>query len=193
MLRPSHASQASQAGSHSSYSSGYKGGTTYAGSRPASGLSQRRGPFRGPPPSFYQQGGYGRSGRTASAAGGGGGAGARTGTRSGSDSGAGSSGSGAAGGAGSGDDEDPTAFIDRNTVYHFNARGHFRTQSAEDARRQNRRYKEMGADVHEKSGNTFIWRFLAVCGILFGANALTGAFQSSPDVNMKSSKKRSNA
>ena len=30
---------------------------SYAGSRPASGLSKRRGSFKGPPPSFYQQGG----------------------------------------------------------------------------------------------------------------------------------------
>lgn len=30
---------------------------TYAGSRPATGLSKRRGTFRGPPPSFYSQAG----------------------------------------------------------------------------------------------------------------------------------------
>ena len=30
-----------------------QGSGTYAGSRPATGLSQRRGTFRGPPPSFY--------------------------------------------------------------------------------------------------------------------------------------------
>jgi len=31
----------------------------YAGSRPPSGLSRRRTQFRGPPPSFYREGGYG--------------------------------------------------------------------------------------------------------------------------------------
>src|SRR5205814_9861550 len=30
---------------------------SYAGSRPPSGLSRRRGAFRGPPPSFYSHGG----------------------------------------------------------------------------------------------------------------------------------------
>lgn len=36
-------------------------GGSYVGSRPASGLSRRRGTFRGPPPSFYAQGGTGGS------------------------------------------------------------------------------------------------------------------------------------
>ncbi|KAF2677276.1 DnaJ-domain-containing protein [Lentithecium fluviatile CBS 122367] len=38
-------------GSHSSAS--------FAGSRPASGLNKKRSTFRGPPPSFYKNGGYG--------------------------------------------------------------------------------------------------------------------------------------
>lgn len=37
--------------------------SSYAGSRPASGLSKRRGVFRGAPQSFYAQGGYGNTGR----------------------------------------------------------------------------------------------------------------------------------
>ncbi|KAF2997295.1 hypothetical protein E8E13_000888 [Curvularia kusanoi] len=41
-------------GSHSSAS--------YAGSRPATGLNKKRGTFRGPPPSFYNSGGYGSHG-----------------------------------------------------------------------------------------------------------------------------------
>ncbi|CAI7564447.1 unnamed protein product [Penicillium glandicola] len=39
--------------------------SSYAGSRPASGLSKRRSAFHGPPPSFYEQGGYGTTGRQA--------------------------------------------------------------------------------------------------------------------------------
>ncbi|KAF2256440.1 DnaJ-domain-containing protein [Trematosphaeria pertusa] len=35
---------------------------SFAGSRPASGLNKRRSTFRGPPPSFYKSGGYGRHG-----------------------------------------------------------------------------------------------------------------------------------
>ena len=41
-------------GSHSSAS--------YAGSKPATGLNKKRGTFRGPPPSFYNSGGYGSHG-----------------------------------------------------------------------------------------------------------------------------------
>ena len=37
----------------------YHSSTTPAGGRPASGLSRRRGTFRGPPPSFYRSGGWG--------------------------------------------------------------------------------------------------------------------------------------
>ena len=43
-----------------SFSSRSAGGP--AGGRPASGLSKRRSQFRGPPPSFYAQGGYGSQG-----------------------------------------------------------------------------------------------------------------------------------
>lgn len=39
-----------------------------AGGRPASGLSRRRGTFRGPPPSFYTAGGWGAHGAKRSAA-----------------------------------------------------------------------------------------------------------------------------
>ncbi|KAF1358826.1 DnaJ-domain-containing protein [Lizonia empirigonia] len=34
----------------------------FAGSRPATGLNKKRGTFRGPPPSFYNSGGYGKHG-----------------------------------------------------------------------------------------------------------------------------------
>lgn len=37
----------------------YSSTTGPAGGRPASGLSRRRGTFRGPPPSFYRSGGWG--------------------------------------------------------------------------------------------------------------------------------------
>ncbi|KAF1955494.1 DnaJ-domain-containing protein, partial [Byssothecium circinans] len=35
---------------------------SFAGSRPASGLNKKRTTFRGPPPSFYKSGGYGKHG-----------------------------------------------------------------------------------------------------------------------------------
>ncbi|KAL4956584.1 DnaJ domain-containing protein [Aspergillus filifer] len=144
-------------GSHSSHAS-------YFGSRPASGLSKRRGVFRGPPPSFYAHGGYGKR-RPPSSAGG-------------------FSSAGAAGGAAAGDnaskgkEEDPTSFIDRNSVSHFNARGHYKTQTAEDARRQERREREREhIDINEQfiggRGDDLI-RFIIVSGMLVGTAVLTG-------------------
>ncbi|KAJ5179766.1 hypothetical protein N7492_002976 [Penicillium capsulatum] len=149
-------------GSHSSYSANlhHKGGS-YAGSRPASGLSSRRGAFRGPPPSFYAQGGYGATGRTAE------------GSYSSS-----SSGSETRKGQGY-DPEDPTGFVQRNPLHYFNARGHFRTQSAEDARRRERRSKVMRETVRDEmvvgEGGQFGGvRFVICCGILIIAGAMSG-------------------
>ncbi|KAL3468284.1 DnaJ domain-containing protein [Aspergillus heterothallicus] len=150
-------------GSHSSHGNYHKG-ASYFGSRPASGLSKRRGPFRGPPPSFYAHGGYGN--RKAPPTGG---------SAAGSSSGV-SSMNGAAGGA-SHDENDPTAFIDRNPVQHFNARGHYRTQTAEDTRRQERRSRQSEADINDQyigHRGDFMVRFIAVTGILVGATALSG-------------------
>lgn len=59
-LHDQRAEAAAAAGPHhrgASYSS-----TGPAGGRPASGLSRRRGTFRGPPPSFYRSGGWGAHG-----------------------------------------------------------------------------------------------------------------------------------
>ncbi|KAJ5282486.1 hypothetical protein N7497_002351 [Penicillium chrysogenum] len=100
--------------------------SSYAGSRPASGLSKRRSAFRGPPPSFYEQGGYGGTGRQ--------GQGWAAGGAAGSEFRA-----GAGAGTKHADPEDWEGFIHRNPLHHFNAQGHFRTQAAEDRRRRERR------------------------------------------------------
>lgn len=56
-------SQASRWGRDTSqHPQGSYSSASFAGSRPASGLSKRRGTFRGPPPSFYKSGGYGKHG-----------------------------------------------------------------------------------------------------------------------------------
>ncbi|BDD56371.1 hypothetical protein MAP00_001835 [Monascus purpureus] len=163
---PSTHSSAHPMGSYSSYSANLhtKQGASYAGSRPASGLSKRRSAFRGPPPSFYRHGGYGRTGRTASSANGYGHA-----------QGAGRG--GAARGATS-DPEDATAFVDRNPVSHFNARGHFRTQSAEDERREARRARARRVSAEEmmRTGGHSGLRFVAVCAILVGTGLVTALF-----------------
>ena len=52
-----HARGGSREHHHHAYPSG-----SHFGSRPASGLNKKRSTFRGPPPSFYKAGGYGRHG-----------------------------------------------------------------------------------------------------------------------------------
>lgn len=185
-------------GSHSSYSANLHSKGSYAGSRPPSGLSNRRGPFRGPPPSFYAQGGYGRTGRTAEGshtAGAGDANQAASGGGFASSSSSSSSSSFAGGGAGqtkSGryDPEDPTGFIDRNPLGHFDARGHFRTQSAEDARRRERRVKARRSavkeeDISRREGIGVI-HFVVVGGMLAFAS-LTAAFFTPPGTATKPS------
>ncbi|KAL4964795.1 DnaJ domain protein [Aspergillus stella-maris] len=147
-------------GSHSSHAS-------YFGSRPASGLSKRRGVFRGPPPSFYAHGGYGKR-RPPAGAGGFSSAGAAGGAAA----------EDAGGSSAKGKEEDPTSFIDRNPVSHFNARGHYKTQTAEDARRQERREREREhIDINEQfiggRGDDLI-RFAIVSGMLVGTAVVTG-------------------
>ncbi|OJJ71381.1 hypothetical protein ASPBRDRAFT_55987 [Aspergillus brasiliensis CBS 101740] len=147
-------------GSYSSYSANlHTKGASYAGSRPASGLSKRRGQFRGPPPSFYAHGGYGGTGRRAGGSGGG----------------------GVGGEGGATKEDDPTSFIDRNTVWHFNAKGHYKTQTREDERRHERRSRAMAGasainDKYIGSPGAMAVRFIVVCGILMGAGAMTGVF-----------------
>ncbi|PYH45175.1 DnaJ domain protein [Aspergillus saccharolyticus JOP 1030-1] len=153
-------------GSYSSHGANlHTKGASYAGSRPASGLSNRRGTFRGPPPSFYANGGYGRTGRTnpgpgsAKSGGGGSAAGQNTNPKS---------------------DDDPTSFIDRNTVHHFNARGHYKTQTAEDMRRKERKERATHAALNNQylgSPWAAAMRFAAVCGILAGAATVAGFVQ----------------
>ncbi|KAH8697235.1 DnaJ domain-containing protein, partial [Talaromyces proteolyticus] len=151
-------------GSHSSAGANLRStNSSYVGSRPASGLSKRRGTFKGPPPSFYAHGGYGaRASRP-------GAGGAYTGT--------GTTGSNAD--AAAPNEEDPTSFINHNPIGHFNAKGHFRTQAAEDARRQQRRVRQTQREQEIRdnalaySGN-LILRFVIVSGILVSTAVLGG-------------------
>ncbi|OKL59078.1 hypothetical protein UA08_05707 [Talaromyces atroroseus] len=146
-------------GSHSSASAA--AGSSYAGSRPASGLSKRRAAFRGPPPSFYAHGGYGTTGASRASPG------------------ATYAGAGRNGGS----DEDPTSFINNNPVWHFDAKAHYKRQTAEDARREQRRSQQMRRErefiEHEVTGHggsgSFVFRFVLVSGILIATASLVGA------------------
>ncbi|OQD85392.1 hypothetical protein PENANT_c010G05731 [Penicillium antarcticum] len=176
---PSHSHSSASPGHTHAHPMGSHSSGSYAGSRPASGLSKRRNAFHGPPPSFYEQGGYGSTGRRAETyAPGKAGAGAKAGGGFAS----------AAGFDSSVDAEDWAGFINRNPLHHFNARGHFRTQAAEDQRRQERRRRQVRAAIREhaehesRSGggsraDDTVVRFLVVSGILVVATGITGLFK----------------
>jgi hypothetical protein len=157
-------------GSHSSAA----GGNSFFGSRPASGLSKRRGTFKGPPPSFYAHGGYGERASRPGAAGG-----FYSGSAESPNTGNNNSSSRSSNGTTAPTQEDPSSFIHNNPVWHFNAKGHFKTQAAEDARRQQRRshqrrreqeIRDSGVD----SSGSLILRFMIVSGILVSVASLGG-------------------
>ncbi|KAJ5281500.1 DnaJ-domain-containing protein [Penicillium angulare] len=156
-------------GSHSSHSAG---NGSFAGSRPASGLSKRRGTFQGPPPSFYEQGGYGRTGRTG---------------REGGYSYSGEE----FGGKSTGKAEDPGR-SDGIHISHFNAQAHFKTQSAEDRRRIERRRAARRAAVRDEEaiarsgGHIDMGMLVSVLGILVGACCIGGLVTRLPRDSMPS-------
>ncbi|KAL8736373.1 MAG: hypothetical protein Q9181_002450 [Wetmoreana brouardii] len=127
------------------------------GARPASGLSRRRTQFRGPPPSFFRNGGWGPQGarrqRQANAT-----ASAQTSNASGSD------GMGASAGGGYGHTR-PSDGLNYD-VSHFDRDGHIRTQEQQDQRRR-RRAGEQAVD-YSNGGNVLV-NFVFISGILAAA------------------------
>ncbi|KAJ5665725.1 uncharacterized protein N7477_008173 [Penicillium maclennaniae] len=82
------------------------------------------------------------------------------------------------------DPEHYEGFIDRNPLGHFNARGHFRTQKAEDLRRRDRyvrakqaSLKEDGARDTSSKGEIRVLRLVTVSGILIITGLLGGFVQ----------------
>jgi len=115
------------------------------GSRPASGLSKRRTVFRGPPPSFYAQGGYGAARR-----------------------GRGEKGEkGFAPGYRAPEYEDD----DDGETPHWNRAGHFKTHEGlgsrrEDAKRRRRR-ADRWADVEaDEARGSLLLNFIVVGGVV---------------------------
>ncbi|KAL7799077.1 DnaJ domain-containing protein [Trichoderma ceciliae] len=146
--------------------------TNPAGGRPPSGLSRRRGTFRGPPPSFYRSGGWGAHADK---------------RRQAHEESTGGAGSGSApsrdaetdhanpwntgafyhahyGGMGPGSDP----FKDRDEhVPHFDKAGHTRTHQRQDHRRWQRQKRALGDDGIEFEPQTSLaGHFLIVAGIL---------------------------
>ncbi|KAL8693677.1 MAG: hypothetical protein Q9218_001534 [Villophora microphyllina] len=143
-------------GSHSS--------STPYGARPASGLSRRRTQFRGPPPSFFRNGGWGaqtakrqrQADTTAST---------QASSASASDTTRASSG----GGYGSGS----TSWGFDYDVSHFDRDGHMRTQEQQDQRRQRRTGEEA---VGYSTGGNVLVNFIFVSGMLAAACLIPALF-----------------
>ena len=144
------APSSSRKGSHSS---------SAFGSRPASGLSKRRTQFRGPPPSFYRNGGWGAQRATRQSQAEGPAAAAEHGSSSNAyEAGGGGFGHGQAQ-AGWGDD-----------VPHFDQYGHRRTQEQQERRWMLRR--SAGDEELGDGGTTVLLQFFLVGGIVVAALAL---------------------
>lgn len=151
-LHPSHRHPA---GSHSSHT------TSYAGSRPPSGLSRRRAQFRGPPPSFFKSGGYDAQ-RAKWAAG----ASHAHGEASDSASSTDNTGAGAAGGFGPGQAPYRERGFD-NDVPHFDRQGHKRTHDSVAQHFHKRKTQREGAHFAEdlaRSGGSLLFNFILVGG-----------------------------
>lgn len=124
---------------------------TYAGSRPATGLSKRRGTFRGPPPSFYSQGSAANADEQARRD--------QEAWNRGAQSGQFDPSQYAAPGS-----WDPT----------FNPTPVYRTQTAEDARRNTRRAAEVAAAQAFAEEDSQFWaKFVVVSGIV-GVGVMIG-------------------
>ncbi|KAH0843235.1 DnaJ domain protein [Fonsecaea pedrosoi] len=128
---------------HSSHGHRSQGGT-YAGHRPASGLSKRRSVFKGPPPSFYAHGNP--SSQTQQ----------RADARP--------QGQHAAGEQYTAGTFNAGAFSDGRPA--FDARPTFKTQTHEDYRRANRRAAELAAAQASVEEDNFWARFIVVSGII---------------------------
>ncbi|KAL8720348.1 MAG: hypothetical protein Q9225_002776 [Loekoesia sp. 1 TL-2023] len=124
------------------------------GARPATGLSKRRTQFRGPPPSFYRSGGWGRYGAKRQQQ-----ADATASAHANATFGSGSTGTPAGGGFGPGGASEG---LD-NDVPHFDREGHIRTQEQQDQRR-GRRVGEVATDY--STGGNIVLNFFLVSGIL---------------------------
>ena len=125
------------------------------GSRPASGLSRRRTQFRGPPPSFFRNGGWGSQGARRTS-------GARpaadntASARVDSDQATHSRGTGAA--------EDSFGTRPFDDVPHFDREGHFRAQERREQSRKGR--IQTGASHQYRGGSNLLLNFLVVGGVV---------------------------
>lgn len=143
---PSKRSNQTQRGSYSS--------SGPLGSRPATGLSRRRSHFQGPPPSFYQNGGWGsqkakRQSQTETI----GPASARSGTQSHQDN---------------PNLRDWKGFSEQydgwgNDVPHFDREGHYQRQEQQEQRRQRKSQDDF---VNSNHGGSMLINFICIGGVI---------------------------
>lgn len=165
-----HVHQRHHHGHHGSHS--HRG--SYAGSRPASGLSKRRSTFHGPPPSFYAQGGYGKNSHRHKA-------GPHPGSRPNvanrqrqNESATG-----------------PRPFTDQPLTQDFNSDSVRRTQAAEDSRRLSRRQAALASAQKEMAHSHDFWvRVIVVLGIFVGAATVGGMVTAKKKVDRPSTDTR---
>ena len=150
------------------------------GARPASGLSRRRGAFRGPPPSFYRSGGWGGFAEKRRAAA----EGTEDASRRNGGASAGAGNEGGGGGFAPGQGRDYTD----SEVPHFDREGHFRRQeSVEEAlkRRRSLWAEKRAADREDETSG--IWVRI---GIVSTALATTGLISAAWDSRSEKKGKR---
>ncbi|KAF2166710.1 hypothetical protein M409DRAFT_54504 [Zasmidium cellare ATCC 36951] len=138
---------------HGSFSSS---STTGPGGRPASGLSRRRTQFRGPPPSFYRSGGWGKHSEKRSEH-----ASKASHTNE-------AQGHSASGPAGPGMGPSGFAMGFDSDVPHFDNRAHTQTHSEiERTRHKARRKRAVRVEEPESvAGNSVLFNFFVLTGIL---------------------------
>lgn len=134
--------------------------STPFGSRPASGLSRRRTQFRGPPPSFFRNGGWGSQGakRTSGASFA---ADATARARTDPDQCARPQGTSAA--------EDRFGTKSFDDVPHFDREVHLRFHERQDQRRERRERRAQTSISHRERDGNMLLNFLLVSGIVIFA------------------------
>ncbi|KAK4451865.1 hypothetical protein QBC34DRAFT_399763 [Podospora aff. communis PSN243] len=138
----------------------YHSGQSQAGGRPASGLSRRRGPFQGPPPSFFRSGGWGAHAERRRAA-----HEETTGTGShGAKEGPGPQ----VGGMGPGQNPYRSRADRYNDVPHFDRESHERTHRRQEERRERRAQAAKGLDPFGTESASMA-EFFIVTGIVVAA------------------------
>lgn len=168
-LSQHHRSRHGRAGS-ADHPQGSYSSASYAGSRPASGLNKKRSTFRGPPPSFYNRGGYGRHGaKRAEYA-----HHQHAKDKDADDAGEGASGSAESypGFAGFGPGQTGQGY----QVPHFDDRKHKVTHDQVNEYIYSRRRKARAAEVQEEMGRSNVANFVMVSSVLVIAGLIAKTF-----------------